>query len=48
MEMNMTSIIEHDELVVDLGAASVETKGAGVGNADSLGTEIRQMGIADD
>ena len=48
MEMNMTSIIEHDEMVVDLGVASVETKGVGQGAFDSIGTEKAQLGIADD
>lgn len=44
----MKNVIEHDELVVDLGAASVETKGVGQGALDSLGTEKAQIGIADD
>lgn len=48
MEMNMKNVIKHDEVVVDLGVASVETKGAGVGLEDNLGTQIRSMGIADD
>lgn len=44
----MQKIHEHDEVVVDLGVASVETKGAGVGLADNLGTQIKQFGISDD
>ncbi|MBV2148055.1 benenodin family lasso peptide [Sphingobium sp. AS12] len=48
MEMNMTSIIEHETLVVDLGAASVETKGAALDDSDNIGGQVRQLGIADD
>lgn len=44
----MKNVIEHNEVVVDLGVASVETQGAGVGLEDSLGTQIRSIGIADD
>jgi hypothetical protein len=48
MEMNMKNVIEHDEVVVDLGVASIETKGVGQGAFDSIGTEKAQLGIADD
>jgi hypothetical protein len=48
MEMKMQSIVEHEAVIVDLGAASVETQGAGNGSEDVLGTQIKQSGIADD
>jgi hypothetical protein len=47
MEMNMSNI-EHDEDIVDLGAASVETQGAIRGVLDLTGGQLNQMGIADD
>jgi hypothetical protein len=48
MEMNMQNVIEHDEVIVDLGTASLETKGVGQGDFDSIGTEKARLGIADD
>lgn len=44
----MQNVIEHDEVIVDLGAASLETKGVGQGDFDSIGTEKVRLGIADD
>lgn len=44
----MKDIIEHEDLIVDLGAASSETKGVGQGAFDSIGTEMARIGIADD
>lgn len=48
MEMNMKNIIDYDETVLDLGAASVETKGAALDDSDNIGGQVRKMGIADD
>jgi hypothetical protein len=48
MEMNMQNVIEHDEVIVDLGTASLETKGGGNGDFDTWSNEQLRMGIADD
>ena len=48
MEMKMNNINEHEDSVVDLGVASVETKGAALDDSDNIGGQVRQLGIADD
>jgi hypothetical protein len=45
--MNMKHDQLHDELV-DLGAASVETKGGAVGIIDTEATLYRRPGLSDD
>jgi hypothetical protein len=48
MEMKMSNINEHEDSIVDLGVASVETKGAALDDSDNIGGQVRQLGIADD
>lgn len=48
MEVNMERHIEHDDDILDLGVASVETKGAALDDSDNLGGRVRPIGIADD
>lgn len=45
----MTDVELREDAVIDLGQASVETKGAGIYDIDSSGDKLRFVtGIADD
>ena len=48
MEMNMHNIHEHDDGVIELGVASVDTRGSVTGDLDAIGLQLKNMGIADD
>ncbi|WP_257555921.1 benenodin family lasso peptide [Sphingobium sp. CFD-2] len=44
----MQNIHEHDDGVIDLGVASVDTQGTVMGDIDSIGLQLGNNGIADD
>lgn len=44
----MQNIHDNDEVIVDLGTASVETQGSVRGDVDQIGLQLLAMGIADD
>ncbi|WP_240962513.1 benenodin family lasso peptide [Sphingobium sp. TB-6] len=44
----MQSIHEHDDGVIDLGVASVDTQGSVTGDLDAIGLQLNNTGIADD
>ncbi len=44
----MHNIHEHDDGVIELGVASVDTRGSVTGDLDAIGLQLKNMGIADD
>jgi hypothetical protein len=48
MEVNMLRELVNDEVLIDLGSVTTETKGIGQKNVDSFGQPLDQAGISDD